>query len=152
MNRTGKTFEGLLGGHFEGELADDPVAANMAGLRDGEGRLGHATLRHEERQQRRRLRTLSALESINPRELDREQQLDRLALRSHLLHGVEDFERGRHTMDPDAIDAVLEVLFHELQRGDDEPARAAANLRSLLRKAPRFLAEAASLIVHPEPV
>lgn len=152
MKTASQTFEGILSRYFEEELADDPVAANLAGLREGEGKLGRATLRHEQRQQRRRSRTLQALESINPRELSREQHLDRLALRSYVLQGSEDFERGRHGLDPDAIDDVLNVLFHELQRGDDEPARGARNLRSLLGKAPGYLAEAATLLTHPEPV
>jgi len=46
---------------------------------------------------------------------------------------------------------VLGILLHELQRGDDEPNRAAANLRGLLRDLPRYLSEAASLIrLHQE--
>lgn len=152
MSITSKKFEGLLTRHFEAELAADPVAANFAGLRAGEGRLGHSNRPHEEAGQRRRLKTLRALDQVCMRELTREQHLDRLALRSHLLHGAEDFDRGRHTLDPDAIDHILNVIFHELQRGDDEPARAARNLRSLLREVPDYLAEAATLINRPEPV
>lgn len=152
MINTSRQFEGLLTRHFEAELAANPVAANFAGLREGEGKLGRANRQHEESEQRRRLATLKALDRVCVRELNREQHLDRLALRSHLLHGCEDFERKRHALDPDAIDHVLNVLFHELQRGDDEPARAARNLRSLLKAAPDHLAEAATLIVRPEPV
>lgn len=152
MSSTANKFEGLLTRHFEAELADDPVAANMAGLRAGEGKLGTATQAHEERQQRRRLRTLRELDALGMRELSREQHLDRLALRSHLLGGCEDFDRRRHTLDPDAIDQVLNVLFHELQRGDDEPTRAARNIRSLLKQALGYLAEAATLIKRPEAV
>lgn len=152
MSRTQKQFESILSRHFEGELAADPVAANFAGLRAGEGKLGRASLRHEEIEQRRRLKSLRELDAICVRELTREQHLDRLALRSYLLHGAEDFARQRHALDPDAIDHVLNVVFHELQRGDDEPARAARNLRSVLQQAPDYLAEAATLIDRPEPV
>jgi len=152
MSTTATQFEGLLTRHFEAALAANPVSANFAGLRAGEGRLGRAHLRHEEAGQRRRLRTLGALDQVCMRELTQEQHLDRLALRSDLLHDVEDFNRGRHTLEPDAIDQLLNVLFHELQRGDDEPARAARNLRSLLKAAPDYLAEAATLIDRPEPV
>jgi hypothetical protein len=129
-------FEGVLSRHFEGELADDPIAANFAGLKVGEGRLGGTSLAHERRQHARRLKTLRELDVIPMRDLSREQHLDRLALQSHLLHDCEEFSRERHALDPDSIDDVLNVLFHELQRGDDEPARAAGNLRSLLKKTP----------------
>jgi uncharacterized protein (DUF885 family) len=44
------------------------------------------------------------------------------------------------------------AILHELQRGDEEHARGAANLRSLLRQAPRFLGEGAELVTQPEPV
>jgi uncharacterized protein (DUF885 family) len=152
MSNPSRQFEGILSHHFEAELADDPVAANFAGLREGEGRLGAAGPQHEERRQRRRLRTLRELEALCPRELTSEQHLDRLALRSHLLRGVEDYARGRHALDPDAINHVLNVLFHELERGHDEPKRAAGNLRSLLRQVPDYLAEAAGLIRQPEAV
>ena len=37
-------------------------------------------------------------------------------------------------------------------RGDDEPRRAARNLRSLLRQAPDFLDEAAAVVRSPERV
>jgi len=66
--------------------------------------------------------------------------------------GCEDFARRRYALDPSALDLVLSVLLHELQRGDDEPDRAAGNLRSLLRAAPRFLDESAALVDYPERV
>ena len=49
-------------------------------------------------------------------------------------------------------DQLLNILLHELQRGDDEPRRAARNLRSLLRQAPDFLDEAAAVVRSPERV
>ena len=152
MSTTATRFEGLLASHFEAELADHPPAANFAGLREGEGKLGRANLRHEQRQQTRRLKTLRTLDTICMRELSSAQHLDRLAFRAHLLRGAEDFERGRHRLEASAIDDVLNVLFHELQRGDDEPARAARNIRSLLIRAPDYLSEAATLSDRPEPV
>ncbi len=152
MSTTSHRFEGILTRHFERELAADPVAANFAGLRAGEGKLGSANLRDETAGHRRRLNTLRALDAVCMRELSREQHLDRLALRTDLLQGAEDFNRGRHALDPDAIDDVLNVLFHELQRGEDESRRAARNLRSLLKQAPDYLAEAATLVTKPETV
>ncbi|MEK7706448.1 MAG: DUF885 domain-containing protein [Verrucomicrobiota bacterium] len=84
--------------------------------------------------------------------MSNDQHLDRLALRSMLLKECEDFARGRHTLEPDAPQQLLNILFHELMRGDDKPARAARNLRSLLKQAPDFLEEAATLIDKPERV
>jgi len=152
MNGDGSKFEGLLDEYFELFLAEHPIAATYAGLRDGEGRLGRAHLRHEQRWERRRQRTLATLDSISPRLLSNEQQLDRLALRSQLLRETEDYARRRHSLDPDALDTLLGILLHELQRGDDEPKRAAANIRGLLRDTPRYLSEAGSLIKRPERV
>src|SRR6185503_11701963 len=99
-----------------------------------------------------RLTTLAQLETLSPRELSNEQQLDRLALRSMLLRECEDHERGRTALEPDAPERVLNILLHELIRGDDEPKRAAGNIRSLLDHTPRFLSEALTLIERPEQV
>lgn len=152
MKNASRDFEGILDGHFESLLASQPVLATYAGLKDGEGKLGRTGLPEEIRQQRHRIRTLKALDSVNPRDLSGEQHLDRLALRSQLMRECEDHARGRHRMDPSAVDTLLNLFLHELQRSEDEPARAAANLRSLLRKAPDHLDEAATLIDRPEPV
>jgi uncharacterized protein (DUF885 family) len=148
--KTSSQFDNLLSGYFEGLLAENPTNAAYAGLDSGRGRLGRATLAFEKRWQMLRKRTLARLDSFSPRELTNEQQLDRLAFRSQLLRECEDFERGRHTLDPNALDQVLNILLHELQRGEDEPARVARHLRSLLNSTPRFLAEAGSLIDRPE--
>src|SRR3954468_19016820 len=145
-------FEGLLDRFFNGVLEDNPVYANMAGLKSGEGKLGQATKEFETRQEDRRQQTLSELDEISPRDLDNEQQLDRLALRSLLLREMEDFARGRYKADPDAPERLLNILLHELQRGEDEPERAARNIRSLLREVPRFLTEGAVLVETPERV
>jgi len=147
-----KQFEGILDNYFEATLEDHPVFANFVGLRDGEGKLDRATPEFERKQHKRRLTTLAQLETLSPRELSNEQQLDRLALRSMLLREGEDHERGRTTLEPDAPERVLNVLLHELIRGDDEPKRAAANIRSLLEKTPRFLDEALTLVDRPEAV
>src|SRR6185369_8283922 len=114
--------------------------------------LDHATRDFENRQHKRRLSTLSALENVSPRDLSNEQQLDRLALRSELLRECEEFARGRSGLEPDAPERVLNILLHELIRGDDEPKRAARNIRSLLNHTPRFLSEALTLIERPEQV
>ncbi|NBV20379.1 MAG: DUF885 domain-containing protein [Proteobacteria bacterium] len=152
MNATQRAFEGLLDRHFETALADNPVWANHAGLRAGEGKLGRATLAHLQRQDKHRCRTLAALDQLNPRDLANEQHLDRLALRAMLNRECEDFARGRHEIDPGGLDAVLNLLQHELQRGDDEPARARKNILAVLRETPRFLAEDAAVVTRPERV
>ena len=152
MSKVPEQFEGVLDRHFEGVLADQPVFATYTGLSEGEGQLGHANLTFELRQERRRRSTLKALDALNPRDLLLEQHLDRLALRSQLLRESEDFERSRHTLDPSGPDLVLNLFLYELQRGEDEPDRAARNLRSLLRRTPAYLAEAETLIERPEPV
>lgn len=153
MNRTGKAFEGLLTRYFERLLEDVPTYATAsAGIRAGEGKLGKASKEFHQGRERQRQFALRALDQISPRELAPEQQLDRMALRSQLLADCEDYARARHTLDPGAPDQLLSILLHELQRGDDEPRRAAANLRSLLKQAPDFLGEAAKVIEKPERV
>jgi uncharacterized protein (DUF885 family) len=153
MKNLSKHFEAVLARYFERLLQDVPTFATVyAGLRSGEGQLGEASLGFYQRRQRERQSTLQALESISPRELSDEQQLDRLALRSQLLKECEDYERGRHTLEPNAPEQVFSILLHELLRGDDAPQRAARNLRSLLRQTPRFLEAAAKVIRKPERV
>jgi uncharacterized protein (DUF885 family) len=153
MEKTAKQFEGLLSGYFERLLEDLPTfATTAAGLRSGEGKLGRLTLDFLKKRERARQSTLRELELISPRELSSEQQLDRLGLRSQLLKECEDHARGRHTLEPNAPDQVLHILFHELQRAADQPQRAAQNLRSLLRQAPDFLEEASAIIKSPERV
>ncbi|HWF19028.1 MAG TPA: DUF885 domain-containing protein [Verrucomicrobiae bacterium] len=152
MTTTVSRFEGLLDRHFETLLAEQPVLAAYAGLSEGRGQLGKATHTFEKRWQTMRRRTLTTLDSLSPRELSNEQQLDRLAFRSQLLRECEDFERGRHTLNPDALDHVLNALLFELQRAEDEPQAVARNLRSLLKETPRYLSEAAALIDRPERV
>lgn len=152
MTTTAKQFEGLLDRFFEGRLKDSPIYATTAGVKSGEGKLGRATPASLEKRERDRQRTLRVLETISPRELTHEQHLDRLALRALLLAECEDFARRRHALEPGAPRALLGILLHELQRSEDEPARAASNLRSLLREAPRFLGEAATLLDRPVPV
>lgn len=152
MNKESSRFEGLLDEYFERFLAEHPMAATYAGLREGEGKLGRTHLRHESRWEAFRQRALQKLDALSPRLLSNEQQLDRLAWRSQLLRESEDFTRGCQALDPSALDTVLSLLLHELMRGDDEAARAAANLRGLLRDMPRYLSEAASLIEQPERV
>src|ERR1035438_5794591 len=153
MTRTAKQFEGLLARYFETLLHDHPTFSTIcAGLRDGEGKLGRLTLDFQKKREHERQSALRALEGVSPRELTGEQQLDRLALRSLLLKECEDFARGRHALEPAAPDHLLNILLHELQRGDDEPRRAARNLRSLLRQAPDFLDEAGPVVRRPEQV
>ena len=152
MNAIAKQFEGLLDRHFEATLADNPVSATYAGIREAEGKLGRATAGFVARQEKRRRQTLAALAALNPRDLTNEQHLDRLALRAQLLRECEDHARGLHRLQPGAPDTALNLLLHELQRGEDEPARAARNLRALLRALPRFLAEDAAVVTEPERV
>lgn len=150
MANTSFKFEGLLDRYFETMLAEHPVAAAYAGLPEGRGHLGRATHAFEKRWQSLRVRALADLDTISPRELNGEQNLDRLAFRSQLLRESEDFERGRHTLDPGALDHVLNALLFELQRAEDEPAAVARNFRSLLKETPRYLSESATLIDRPD--
>jgi uncharacterized protein (DUF885 family) len=153
MNKTSSQFEGLLSRYFEKLLEDVPTfAAAYAGVRDGEGKLGRLTADFHKKRERERQFGLRALENISPRELSNEQQLDCLALRSQLLKECEDYGRERHAVEPNAPDHLLNILLHELMRGDDEPTRAAKNLRSLLKQAPDFLDEAAATVRNPERV
>jgi len=152
MNATQRTFEGILDRYFETTLAENPVWANYTGLREGEGRLGRATLAQLQREEKRRRQTLAAMDALNPRELSNEQHLDRLALRAMLNRECEDFARGRHELEPGALDLVFNLLQHELMRSDDEPARARKNILGVLRDATRFLAESAAIVTRPERV
>lgn len=153
MNKTSSQFEGLLTRYFESLLKDVPTFATAyAGLSFGEGKLGRLTPDFHKKREKQRRSALRALEDISPRELSNEQQLDRLALRSQLLRECEDHARGRHALEPNAPDHLLNILLHELMRGDDEPQRAAKNLRSLLKQAPDFLAAALASLRKPEPV
>jgi len=152
MHRTARQFEGLLDQYFEKLLRDAPTFATVSGIRTAEGKLGELNDRFQTRREHARKLALRALEGISPRELSNEQHLDRLALRSMLLKECEDYARRRHTLEPDAPQQVLNILFHELMRGDDEPRRGVRNLRSLLRQAPGFLDQAAGLIDKPERV
>ncbi len=152
MTQMSKPFEGVLDRYFETLLEDQPILAAYAGLKSGEGRLGRISLKFQVRRERQRQIALAALDNISPRTLSNEQHLDRLAFRAMLLRETEDFARGRDTLQPDAPEQLLNILLHELQRAEDGPARAVRNLRSLLRQAPRFLQDAATLINKPEPV
>ena len=153
MSKNNPTFEGVLARYFERLLEDDPIfATSAAGVRWSEGQLGGLGSSFHSGRERQRQGALKALEQLSPQELSNEQQIDRLALHSKLLRECEDFARARHELEPNAPEQLLGILFHELRRGHDEPKRSAANLRSLLRKAPDFLAEAAGSLCRPERV
>jgi hypothetical protein len=152
MRNGSSQFEGLLDNYFESVLEESPISATYVGIKSGEGKFGRNTLETETRREKRRQAALRKLESISPRDLTNEQHLDRLALRSQLLRESEDFARGRHTMDPSAPETVLNILLHELTRGEDEPKRGANNVRSLLRLAPQYLEESLTQIDKPERV
>ena len=152
MNALSTCFEGLLDRHFESLLQDSPMTATYAGLKDGEGKLDRVAIEWQLRREQRRQKTLRELDRLSPRELSNQQHLDRLALRALLLREGEDFARRRHTLEPNGPELLLNLLLHELQRGEDESARAARNLSSLLQQAPRFLEESASLLDQPERV
>lgn len=152
MRKAETKFEGLLSRYFETLLEDIPTLAAVNGIRAAEGKLGRLSLEFQRRREHERQWALRALETVSPRELANEQQLDRLALRSQLLKECEDYARGRHTLEPNAPEQLLNILLHELQRGDDEPQRGARNLRSLLKQAPDYLDEAGAAVRQPERV
>ena len=154
MNNSGsKQFEGILSRYFERLLEDYPTFSVIAaGLADGEGRLGRGDSQFLEKRQRARVSTLREMEELSPRDLSNEQHLDRLALRCQLLKESEDYARGRHWMEPNAPEQLFSILLHELQRGDEQPARASRNLRSLLKQAPDFLSQSGKVLRNPERV
>ncbi len=152
MNSIAKTFEALLDNYFTTFHREHPADATYVGLRSGEGRLNPATLTALRRQHARRRSALEMLDTIAPSALSGEQNLDRLAFRARLHRECEDFEHGRHTLDPNGLDEVFELLLRELQRGESEPKRAAKNLRSLLKESRRYLGQAAKRIDRPERV
>src|SRR5947209_6238131 len=146
-------FEGLLDRYFEKVLEDVPsFAVTYGGLASGEGKLEQWNPQFLENRESARQTALRALEDISPRDLSNEQQLDRLAVRNQLLKESEDHARRRHELEPNAPDLLLHVMLHELMRGDDQPKRAARNLRALLKRAPDFLDEASGLVKTPERV
>jgi len=151
-NATRRSFEGILDEYFEGVLEDNPMMANELGLRQGEGRLGRVGVSFEKRQEQRRQSALAALDALPVNELHAEQHLDRLALQTQLLGECEDFQRDKHRLEPDGVDAVFGILLHELQRGEDEPTRARKNIRGILTEAPAYLSRAAKMIDRPERV
>ncbi len=152
MLKASRQFEGLLDHYFEKLLQGIPTFAAVNGIRSAEGKLGRLTSEFHQRREKERQSALRTLDCISPRELNNSQQIDRLALTSLLLKESEDFARERHTLEPNAPAQLLDILLHELMRGDDEPARAARNLRSLLKQAPHFLDEAAHVVRRPERV
>src|SRR3984957_14884640 len=121
MNKASAQFEVLLNRYFKKLFAEHPTYAAHAGIRSARGKLGQANPQFEKRWHTIRLQTLTTLDSLSPGELPNDQQLDRLAFRSQLLREREDFDLGRHTLDPNALDHVLNILLHELQRGEDAP-------------------------------
>src|ERR1700722_1720809 len=152
MNNASTRFEKLLSRYFNQLLAENPSYAAYVGIDSARGKFGPATLAHEKRWHAIRQKALAELESLSPRELTNEQHLDRLAFRSQLLRECEDFEGKRYSLNPDALDHVLNLLLHELQRSEDEPGLVARNLRSLLKQTPPYLTDAVKLIDRPERV
>lgn len=150
--QTARQFEGVLARYFERFLADVPTAAAAAGIRSAEGKLGQFGPSFHGCREKERRRALAALEAISPRELSNEQQMDRLALRALLLKESEDFARSRHTVEPSAPEMFFNAVLRELLRGDDQPLRAGANLRGLMKGASDFLGEAATSLRKPERV
>lgn len=151
-NTDSRKFERFLDRTFKTRLKMRPTEAAMAGLRSGEGRLDPASPRDLKEAEKERGRTLAELDAFSPESLTPEQRLDALALRSLLARESEDHAWGRHRRDPGALDEILNILLHELQRGEDAPRRAAANIRSLLSEIPGHLRNAARLIDRPERV
>ena len=150
MNSVTGAFDQLLNDYFNAFFDTHPADATYVGLTTGEGQFNNATLPALRRHHRARQAALAKLDTIAPSALSNEQNLDRLAFRARLLRECEDFERGRHTLDPHGLDEVFDFLLREMQRGETEPKRAAKNIRSLLRHTPRYLTQAAKLIDRPE--
>ena len=145
-------FEELLDEYFTNYYAEHPADATYMGIESGEGRLNIATLAALRRQNKRRRTALAKIDTIAPSTLSNEQNLDRLAFRARLLRECEDFNRGRHTLDPSGLDELFGCLLREMQRGETESKKAAQNIRSLLRGASHYLTQSARLIDRPERV
>lgn len=144
-------FDSLLDSYFKQRLSDLPTEAVAAGLKSGEGSFDEASASFSRDQHKKRQGFLKTAESISPSTLSPDQHLDRLAARSQLTRECFDHVHGREQRDPDAVEGVLGMLMHELMRGEDEPKRAAVNLRSLLNEAPVFLRNSARLVKEPDP-
>ncbi len=147
---TKKDFETLLENYFSATLEDHPTWANSLGIKSAEGKLEEPTLRLIRKGEKRRQKALSVLGEMSVHQLEPDQQLDRLAFRAMLVAESEDFKRGVHLMDPSAVDDLFGVLLHEMQRGEDEPARAKRNIRNILNQSQKFLLQSAKLIKYPE--
>ncbi len=153
MSRSTKQkFESLLDGYFSETLNEHPTWASSLGIRSAEGNIEEGTLKQAKRNEKRRQKALADLDRLAAHELNADQQLDRLALHSMLMGECEDFSRGVHLMDPSAIDDLFGVLLQELQRGEDEPARAKRNIHNLLKESQRYLRQSAKLVKTPEAV
>ena len=152
MNSFSRAFETLLDDYFSTFYREHPADAALLGLNSDDARFNPSTLSALRRQQAKRRDALSKLDTVAPSALSNEQNLDRLAFRARLLRECEEFDRGRHELDPDGIDKVLSFLLKELQHGEDTPKRAAKNIRNLLRDTPRYLSQAARLVTRPERV
>ena len=152
MSSVPKAFEKLLNDYFNQFFTSHPADATYVGLTSGEGQFNTATLPALRRQHRLRQAALAKLDTIAPSALSNEQNLDRLAFRARLLRECEDFERGRHTLNPHGLDEIFDFLLREIQRGETEPKRAAKNIRSLLSETPRYLTQATKLITRPDRV
>ena len=147
-----KKFDALLAGYFRQTLAARPVWANHLGMRAAEGQLGEPSLKAIRADEKRRQQLLGDMDQLAPSALSAEQHLDRLAIRAMVMAECEDFDRGIHRLDPNAVDHVFGALLHELQRGEDEPTRARRNVRALLEQTPKHLRQAARLVDRPERV
>ena len=119
MRSDSRTFEKLLDNYFNTYYREHPADAAHVGLCSGESRFNPATLNALRRQQTRRRVALAKLDTIAPSALTNEQNLDRLAFRTRLLRECEEFDRGRHELDPDGIEKVLGLLLKELQSIED---------------------------------
>ena len=102
-----KKFDALLDGYFKQTLADRPVWANHLGMRAAEGQLGEPSLKAVRAGEKRRQQLLADMDQLAPCALSPEQHLDRLAVRAMVLAECEDFDRGIHRLDPNAIDHVV---------------------------------------------
>ena len=121
-------------------------------MRAAEGLLGEPSLKAIRVDEKRRQQLLADMDQLAPSALSAEQHLDRLAVRAMVLAECEDFDRGIHRLNPNAVDHVFGALLHELQRGEDEPTRARRNVRALLGQTPKYLRQAVRLVDRPERV
>jgi len=123
LNRTTKPIRRALARYFETLLHDNPTFSTLARLREGRRKLGRLTLDFQKKRERERHPTLRALEGISRANCRASSSLTGWRCAALLLKECEGLRSRPPTrLEPIAPTPLLNILLHELQRGDDEPS------------------------------